>query len=216
MALDSTGLSMVAKLVPGASILCLGYPDITAPVETVRALLGVEPRTWTDYGAAHKVSWRLPETVETLTLAGATHVDCVDSMPVRGCEIKLDLNERRDWWRNWGLVLNPGTLEHCFDIATAMFNAWRAVAPGGFILHVAPMSMMNHGFWNVCPTALVDFACANGGTVIQMQARDRNGDAVGIASLKRFRVPPESVLYALVRKDTQVPETMPVQSRFRQ
>ena len=223
MALDATGLAMIAKLVPGSAILCLGYPDITAPVDQVKALLGVEPRAWTDHGGAHKVKWRLPETVDTLLLAGAAVVDCIDSMPSRGVEKTYDLNVRHSAHlgfecgraARYGLVLNPGTLEHCFDIATAMFNAWRAVAPGGFILHVAPLSMLNHGFWNVCPTALVDFACANGGTVIRMLAKDRSGEEVPVAPLARFRVPPESVLYALVRKDSQVPEVMPVQSRFR-
>lgn len=214
MALDATGLSMVARLVRGASVLSLGYPDITAPLETVRALLGVEPSKFTDYGSAHKIPWRLPETVDTLLLAGATVVDCVDSMPSRGVEKKLDLNAQIEWRQRYQLVLNPGTLEHCFNIAGAMFNAWRAVAPGGFILHVAPMSMMNHGFWNVSPTALVDFAVANGGTVIQMRARSKQGEELAVEPLKRFRVPPESVLYALVRKDREAPETVPVQARF--
>lgn len=215
MALDSLGLSMIAPLVNGAAILCLGYPDITARPETVEQLLGVAPRKFTDYGAAHKVSWRLPEAVDTLERAGAVCVDCIDSMPVRGVERRVDLNVRQDWPQRYTLILNPGTLEHCFDIATAMFNAWRALAVGGHILHVAPLSMLNHGFWNVCPTALVDFACANGGAVVQMQARDRDGAAVGIAAMRRFRAPSESVLYALVRKDADVPEVVPVQSRFR-
>ena len=59
MALDSLGLAMVAPLVRGASILCLGYPDITARTETVKALLGVEPRLFTEHGGAHQVRrWR--------------------------------------------------------------------------------------------------------------------------------------------------------------
>lgn len=215
MALDAQGLAMVANLIPGASILCLGYPDITARLDTVKELLNVQPKIFTDHGKAHDVSWRLPETVDTLMLAGATVVDCVDSMPSRGCERLVDLNIRQEWPRRYRLVMNPGTVEHCFDVAAAMFNAWRAVELGGFILHVAPVTMVNHGFWNVCPTAIVDFAVANGGTLIRLLGKDRSGATVPLEAMKRFRVPPETVLYALLRKDAELPDVVPVQARFR-
>jgi hypothetical protein len=95
-----------------------------------------------------------------------------------------------------------------------MFNAWSAVALGGVVLHVAPMTMMNHGFWNVCPTALVDFAAANGGTILELKARDREWKDVPVERVKRFRAPAESVLYALVQKTSAVPEKVPTQWRF--
>lgn len=214
MALDAVGLSMVAKLIPGSAVLCLGYPDITARPETVRTLLNVEPQVFTAFGPAHKVSWPLPETVDTLQRAGALSVDCVDVKVLRGVERIVDLNLRQDWPRHYRLVLNPGTVEHCFDVSTAMFNAWRAVEVGGFILHVAPVSMQNHGFWNICPTAMVDFALANGGSLVAMKGRDRSGADVPLETFKRFRVPHETVMYALMRKDAALPETVPVQRRF--
>jgi hypothetical protein len=218
MALDRIGLELAAPYVRcGAAVLCLGYPDITARPETVKALLDIaEVRVHTAFGRDHKVSWPLPETIDTLTLAGATAVDCVDSRPSRGCERKVDLNIRQEWPRRYGLVINPGTIEHCFNVATAMFNAWRAVDVGGVILHVAPMTMINHGFWNFCPTAIADFAKANGGRVIAMQARDREWNPVALEAVRRFRAPGETVLYALVQKRDDLPEQIPVQGRFGQ
>jgi hypothetical protein len=216
MALDRIGLELAAPYVRcGAAVLCLGYPDITARPETVKALLDIaEVRVHTAFGRDHNVSWPLPETIDTLTLAGAEVVDCVDSMPSRGCERLVDLNIRQEWPRLYGLVINPGTLEHCFDVATAMFNAWRALEVGGAVLHVAPMSMLNHGFWNFCPTVIEDFAKANGGRVLSMQARDLDWHPVPIDPVRRFRAVSETVLYALVEKRKEVPETIPVQGRF--
>jgi hypothetical protein len=214
VALDKLGLAMIASRVKGASILCLGYPDITVPARLVEEFLKVTPRKFTDHGHEHKVAHPLPETIDTLTLAGALVVDCVDSMPSRGVERQVDLNERQDWPRAYDLVINPGTIEHCFDVSTAMFNAWRALKVGGAILHAAPMTMLNHGFYNFCPTLFVDFAQANGGAVLEMRARDREWKGVPIEPMKRFRAPEETVLYALVQKAADVPEMMPVQGRY--
>jgi hypothetical protein len=216
MALDRVGLRMIAGHIQTEHILCLGYPDITATEEEVKDILGVAPRTFTDHGKDHKIGHRLAETVDTLKLAGAEGVDCVDVEPTRGIERMVDLNVRQTWPREYGLVINPGTLEHCFDVATAWFNAWRALELGGVVLHVAPMTMMNHGFWNFCPTVMADFAEANGGEVMQTFARDRDWNDVPVEMVKRFRAPEESVLYALVRKLNPKPETMPTQWRYRQ
>jgi len=112
------------------------------------------------------------------------------------------------------LVINPGTLEHCFDVATATFNAWRAVKVGGALLNVAPVTMVNHGFWNVNPTAVYDFAEANGGAVVRAVARDRQWNFVPVEPSKRYALPPDCVLYALVLKYADVPERIPTQRRY--
>jgi hypothetical protein len=213
MALDRLGLEMIAGFIKGARILCLGYPDITAEADEVERLLKVRPQKFTDHGADHGVSHRLPETINTFRLAGAVSVECVDVRVIRGMERVVDLNERQSWI-GYDLVINPGTVEHCFDVAAAMFNAWRAVDVGGVVLHVAPMTMLNHGFWNVCPTALADFAAANGGRILEMKARDREWKDVPVERVKRFRAPPESVLYATVHKADLIPERIPTQWRF--
>lgn len=216
MALDKLGLEMLAPYIKGQAILCLGYPDITAKPERVEELLGVKPRQFTKYGSAHKISWPLPETVDTLRLAGATEVRCIDFMPSRGVEEKVDLNLKwnREAAPSYGVVINPGTLEHCFDIATALFNAWSVLKQDGVMLSAAPLSMGNHGFYNLQPTFFADFARENGGKVLRMQARDRDWNAVAITEKGRFRAPPESVLYMLVKKVATVEEKIPAQGRF--
>lgn len=217
MALDKLGLEMIAPWVSGRTILCLGYPDITARPEQVEALLKVKPRKFTNYGSAHKISWPLPETIDTLMLAGATEVRCVDFMPSRGVETQLDLNVPDiSWSHSYGVVINPGTIEHCFDIKEAMFNAWDALMPSGVMLSAAPLSMGNHGFYNIQPTFFADFAMANGGEVLRMEARGKNWESVSVTQRGRFAPPPESVLYNLLRKKTDArgPWKIPTQGRF--
>jgi hypothetical protein len=218
MALDKIGLAMVAPYIKGAQILCLGYPDITARPEVVEELLGVKPRKFTDNGRAHKVSWPLPETIDTLMLAGASKVVCIDRTRDRGVEEIVDLNYRltlKDELRSgFGIVINPGTLEHCFDIATATFNAWGALVKGGVMMSAAPLSMGNHGFYNIQPTFFVDFARENGGELLQMIGRARDWAPVEVTAKGRFAPPPECVLYTLLRKNEQTPERIPTQGRF--
>jgi hypothetical protein len=208
---------MIAPLLKGASVLCLGYPDLAVTLEEIESMLGVKPTQFTEHGQDHGLHYqRLAETVSTFMLAGAEVVDCVDKMPSRGCERVIDLNEPQVWPRHYSLVINPGTTEHCFDIATATFNSWRAVALGGVLLNIAPVTMLNHGFWNVCPTAIVDFAEANGGKVESMVARDKAWQMVKCDPVRRGAVPAETVMYALVIKMKDVPDTMPTQWRYRQ
>jgi hypothetical protein len=215
VALDRWSLPMIAPWVKGRHILCLGYPDLLATILEVEAAFGVSPRKWSQNGEMHGVSRPIPETIDTLMLAGALSVDCVDIAPTRGVERVVDLNEKQVWPREYGLVINPGTTEHCFDIATATFNAWRAVEVGGALLNVAPLSMVNHGFYNICPTMIMDFAEANGGKVEQFKARDRNWNVVKFDPVRRCRVEPESVMYCLIIKESAVPETIPAQWRYK-
>jgi len=222
MALDRIGLEMIAGRIRGAEILCLGYPDITVTAPEVKHLLGVESRNFTDHGKDHKAAFPLPETLHTLLLAGAKSIHVVDVKRHRGMEFIADLNRRIIWGfapyealrPGYDLVINPGTLEHCFDVATATFNAWRAVKVGGALLQVAPLTMVNHGFWNVCPTAIWDFAEANGGAVAEAKARDRNWTPVQVDRAARYPLPADCVLYALVVKRADVPETIPTQRRY--
>jgi hypothetical protein len=214
MALDRIGLRMIASRVKGAAILSLGYPDITASAAEAREILGVEVEKFTDHGLVHKIKHPLPETVDTLTKAGAASIDCVDVKAERGVERIVNLNERQEWPREYDLVINPGTLEHCFDIATAMFNAWRAVKLKGAMLFVGPLSMVNHGFWNICPTMVFDFARENGGLIEICKARDSGWRDIPVNLHGRYTLPPECVLYSLIRKENKVAEKVPVQNRF--
>ena len=214
MALDAIALKLVAPHLAGATVLCLGYPDLVMEPSIVGAILKIQPRLFTEHGAAHKLKYGLAETCESFRQAGAVQVTCVDIKPSRGCERVLDLNVAQSWDRLFSLVIDAGTIEHCFNVGQAFANAWSAVEVGGVIVHVSPLSMQNHGFFNVCPTAYNDFYQANSGDLIAMQAATRTGQDVPISLTKRFAVDGEAVVCCAVRKTSNTPIVWPTQFKY--
>lgn len=215
MGLDAISLKMVAPHVRGARILCLGYPDMVLPEAEVEQILRVRPEVFTEFGANHKRKYRLAETRDTLLRAGAESVECIDVRPSRNCERVVNLNDPQNWAPAWDLVIDGGTIEHCFNIGQAFWNAWSAVTEGGHIVHVSPLSMVNHGFYNINPTAYVDFYQANGGSVIEICAADRKLRPLQIMQTARCAVQSEAVIYAKVRKLSDVPFGWPSQTKYR-
>jgi hypothetical protein len=70
----------------------------------------------------------------------------------------VDLNYPEDWPEKYDVVIDGGTAEHCFNVGQVFANILSAVRPdGGIVVHVNPLNMMNHGFWNISPTAYADF-----------------------------------------------------------
>ena len=55
------------------------------------------------------------------------------------------------------LIVDPGTIEHCFNVAQAFDNIDCMLAPEGFVYHQAAAAFPNHGFWSISPTAFFDF-----------------------------------------------------------
>ena len=138
-----------------------------------------------------------------------------------GCERIVDLNKPQQWPPIYDLVINPGTLEHCFNVGVAWANAWAALSAGGYAVHVFPATMLNHGFWNVSPVAIEDWCAANGGVVEQTRfALNGSGEEVrpsrqiGLAT-GRPSLPAETVMYALLRKAEDRPIAWPTQGAYR-
>lgn len=61
------------------------------------------------------------------------------------------------------LLINTGTIEHIFDQRQVWQTCHEITAPGGLMVHVAPMAgWFNHGFYTIQPTLIADLAAANG------------------------------------------------------
>jgi hypothetical protein len=193
MALDRISMEMIGERAVKRSVLCLGYPDMPDGIDAV--------------------GW--------LDKCGATAVDIVDLIAHKGCERIVDLNEPQEWPRRYGMVINPGTLEHCFNLGQAWANAWAAVDLLGLMMHIAPATMLNHGYWNVSPVAFRDWLNMNGGALIE-ERFGRNGTAedVKVEPIKtsksgRGQLPPETVIYSLGVKVLDRPLKWPTQALYR-
>jgi len=68
----------------------------------------------------------------------------------------------------FNLVLDGGTLEHCFHLPNAMRNIVEATAIDGLIVHQSPTNnYVEHGFFQFSPTFFSDYYQANGFEVME-------------------------------------------------
>lgn len=184
MGLEYQVLKRVLERKP-KKILCLGYPDLLV-VDKDLDVLGV-PQNARHYAQdmgqiAGWHHWRGP-IYDTDVMFRSLNIEptYVDIHPSREYEEKLDLNLPlpRKYAHQFDMVLDSGTLEHCFNIAQAFMNCLDACSTGGTIIHSNPASMTNHGFWDISLGAYRDFyenwnekiveACYIGGEVDSRQ-----------------------------------------------
>jgi SAM-dependent methyltransferase len=89
-----------------------------------------------------------------LRLLGAREVSALDVSGYEGAEIVHDLNEPvpAELERRFDVVFDGGSLEHVFDVPTALRSYMRMVRPGGRLI-VATMANNHcgHGFYQLSP-----------------------------------------------------------------
>jgi hypothetical protein len=183
---------------PGQKLraLSLGYPDLLATRAQLTSLFGagiemhLTARADSDaVNRWHGTAEILPEIYETVAFFDAIGVtlDCIDISASRGFERIVDLNVPfpAEMQGAYHLVFDFGTMEHCFNIAQAMANGATALAAGGCILHLNPLNMYNHGFYNFSPTFYADFYTQNGFELVFL-----TGIAGSVANPAPFEVSP--------------------------
>ena len=215
MGLALHALKALEPYLRNASVLSLGYPDILATREECNELFGVDLRDSMEIQTMHSVKGPLVETTELMKSLGSTF-ECIDVVNWRGFERIVDLNYPNDLGK-FDLVIDPGTTEHCFNIGQAMINAASAVKAGGRIYHSPPMTMLNHGFYNICPTMLQDFYTQNNWEIETLEARVGTHSAPITpegAMSRMVRVSNETGLVCIARRRTDEKLKFPVQRRY--
>jgi hypothetical protein len=92
-------------------------------------------------------------------------------------------------------------------------NAAGAVAAGGCILHTPPLSMANHGFYNLNPTLLHDFYGQNGWD-IELSAGMGKSGRFEVPANSRFVAPAEASLLFIASRPQLRPLRFPMQSKY--
>lgn len=199
-------------------VLCLGYPDLVVHENA----LGVDtkdlPKAADEVGAWH--GWKGP-VYDTKAVFDKLGVEptFIDIKEIRGGERVADLNEPlpEDLTGIFDIVLDAGTLEHCFNIGQGFKNVVAACSPSALIIHVNPISQINHGFWNISPTAYRDFYSANGfgllAPMILFGPLD-NRRAQGVHFTNRIQVPPEATNVIVAKRVAQVEFKWPTQFKY--
>jgi hypothetical protein len=233
MAITTLFLQILTRIRPDlpdrARLLSLGYPDILADDAALEAAIGAERArvlpTQRDAGAIarwHGLDGRLTRIVESAAFFDALAIECIviDIHASRGGERIVDLNATLpdDLAGQFDLVLDPGTLEHCFNIGAAIANVARAVTVGGYVCHFSPMTMFNHGFYNLNPTFFHDFYTQNGFEIALLKGcvgDPLSAKTFDLPPTGRFADPPANASLVVVAKRTRAGETIwPMQSKY--
>lgn len=211
MALTLQAFQLLASRLPGKRVLSLGYPDLLVTPEDIFSLLGVQVTRFTEFGRWHGITRPVPETEHVFEQIGAT-LECVDVRPSRGVERVVDLNLPCELGP-YDVVIDPGTVEHCFNVGQALMNAANAVAVGGCIFHSPPLTMVNHGFYNISPTLFNDFYKQNDWEIEMLVGATKEG-CFDVRPVARFSAPSEAYLYCIARRRTQAALRVPLQSKY--
>ena len=175
MALDLRHLKWVKRCIDESSngrlkIASFGYPDLLVNREHLESSFD---KSFVDKLEVRKDASGIIARYDFLTEV----FDAVDFFAKLGCEYDiydivahqgneefLDLNQDipESLHQKYDVVLDPGTLEHCFNAGIAIKNMSSMVKVGGHIIHHNPMIMVNHGFYNFSPTFYFDFYARNG------------------------------------------------------
>jgi hypothetical protein len=236
MALSITTIDDLMALMADATthglpsrIISFGYPDV---LESPAALMS-------HYGAVlagplvirpdspQIIRWHgltnTPAIVETVGFFSCLGIqlDILDIAENRGGEIIADLNYPfpAELSNRYTVVFDGGTLEHCFNIGQAFFNAARLVSVGGYVVHANPFSMSNHGFYNLNPTAYHDFYCTENGFSVKSLNIIVPGEKTRVIEPPPFQrfggIPENSVISVVVKKDRDCALTYPVQTKYK-
>jgi len=211
--------ALAGILKPGMKIASMGYPDIIAPVEFIHTFWP-GCNDWEVRKDSEQICKRhglepcpIPDAGSFFSLLGCT-LDVYDVVKERGCEIILDLNEPMKFCKQYDIVLDVGTAEHCFNIGQALINMAGLVEKGGYIIHENPFNWGNHGFYNLNPTLFADFYAVNGFTLKDCRLVGKDGEA-RISHTKRFRFTDGEVnVFALAQRVGVKSFVFPVQSKY--
>lgn len=209
----------------------LAYPDLIVSEQDIAELFGPEvakdlPVRPDSEGILrlHSMTGRLPAVFETHTLferIGLT-IEVIDIAVNRGMERIVDLNDPlpADLHQRFDLLIDTGTLEHCFNVGQAFKNTCEAMRLGGVIVHGAPLNRFNHGFWSFNPTLYYDFLGDNGFHILWLKGVQAGPgvktQVFDLPPFTRFNEAPagSAIVGAFARTEIR-PIVWPVQRKYR-
>ena len=211
--------------------LLLGYPELLVPRSTLVSTLGEEALAGVPQRedaasvyASHNLANVADPIYESLPILERMGVDplVIDVARLRGMEQVVDLNQPLppELARRFDLVVDTGTCEHCFNVAQAFANACEALGQDGILVHAAPLTRMNHGFWSFNPTVYPDFFEDNGfelQVLTGVTGTMREGfKPFNVDLFRRFEAPPGAAMYVVAQRREIRPLKWPVQRKYRQ
>jgi hypothetical protein len=105
-----------------------------------------------------------PECLSFRSLVAMLGIDEYQDIDINGlAALRIDMSHSlpAEMYRRAASIFELGTLEHIFNIAEGFRNIHRLLRKGGTVIHCSPVTMYDHGFYNLNPICFRDFYCAN-------------------------------------------------------
>ena len=203
-------------------VLCLGYPDFLVDEEHLISIFGEEfvnkipEEPMTDAVRAwHKSS--LPKIFDPLWILKHFGFESVifDLISHRGIETIVDLNEpiTNLYSEQFDLVIDTGTLEHCFNVGQAFKNICSTVKKDGVFITAAPVSKLNHGYWNFGTIVHADGFTQNGFEILKTSYICRN-EIVEPERMTWKNVPAKTSVTTIAKRTTVKNWVWPTQGKY--
>ena len=157
------------------------------------------------------------EMYAVLGLGEYSSIDATGQDDALVYDLNQDLATTFGFSRQFDLVTNLGTAEHCFNQYQVFKNLHDTCRPGGVIIHAAPCAgNVNHGFYNYHPRFFADLAAANGYDILRIAFTvDYTPTLIpySAASFKRYD-DRDLLLYVVLRRTGNGPFKTPFDGMF--
>jgi hypothetical protein len=100
------------------------------------------------------------------TMLGFQEFDTIDLMASEGATIIHDLNVILRNHKQYDVVLDLGTSEHIFNLPVLFENIANLLKIQGYVIHIVPITTLNHGFVLFSPTLFYDVYSENGFDIV--------------------------------------------------
>ena len=175
MGIDVTTVELMKRFKPGPKGASFGYPHFF------------------DKTVDKSHPQRRTRSEHVFSDLGLPFPDCYDVGQLAGYDIKiLDLNECYEGLPQYDYIINPGTIEHVFNIGQAVKNTHLMLKPGGLAFHHGSINRPRLGYWNTNITMWRAFCDAGNGTLRHFAEIGRIYYAVYERSDMPFRWPQEN------------------------
>ena len=211
-----------------APIECLelGYPDLLVSANEIDFLFGGgTAQDLTIRRDSKKIAqWHgysgVEEIFDTHSLWKKLRINptTIDIQKARGCEQLVDLNYPipAHLKCRFDLVIDTGTLEHCFNVGQAMINLFESLKVGGVAIHAFPLNRYNHGFWSANPTLYHDFCADNDLSIQWFRGVTLDNKIFELPAYQRFKdIPENTAIIACIRRDAESELVFPIQHKYR-
>lgn len=212
--MSRSALRMLARVWPSvqkpACVVSLGYPDCFATAAEFFDLLGLPYVRVLSEEASRKArklhgsntAEPVPDMHDVFERMGGS-LRVWDLAVLRGREEVVDLNGPFPVEPcSVDVILDLGTLEHVWNMGAAMQRCAVALRRGGIIIHIHPLTMMNHGYWSPQPRTYRDFYQANGFDLLALKGVMRGTEEPFDLPLSRRAAPDKECMTLVMARKT--------------